>query len=32
MNIELTDEPQAIVDTTRTFTEKELIPHEVRVE
>jgi len=32
MNFELTDEQQAIVDTTRTFTEKELIPHEERVE
>ena len=32
MNFELTDEQQAIVDTTRTFTEKELIPHEELVE
>ena len=32
MNFELTDEQQAIVDTTRTFTEKELIPHEEHVE
>ena len=32
MNFDLTDEQQAIVDTTRTFTEKELIPHEERVE
>ncbi|MFM8814398.1 MAG: acyl-CoA dehydrogenase family protein [Actinomycetes bacterium] len=32
MNFELTDEQQAIVDTTRSFTEKELIPHEERVE
>jgi hypothetical protein len=28
MNFELTDEQQAIVDTTRTFTEKELIPQD----
>ena len=32
MNFDLTDEQQAIVDTTRTFTEKELIPHEELVE
>ena len=32
MNFELTDEQQASVDTTRTFTEKELIPHEELVE
>ena len=32
MNFELTDEQQAIVDTTRSFTEKELIPHEELVE
>jgi acyl-CoA dehydrogenase len=32
MNFELTEEQQAIVDTTRTFTERELIPHEAIVE
>jgi alkylation response protein AidB-like acyl-CoA dehydrogenase len=32
MDFRLTQEQQMIVDTTRTFTERELIPHEERVE
>ena len=32
MNFELTEEQQAIVATTRTFVERELMPHEETVE
>ena len=32
MDFRLTQEQEMIVDTTRTFTERELIPHEEKVE
>ena len=32
MNFELTEEQQAIVATTRSFVERELMPHEETVE
>ncbi|MFM8722414.1 MAG: acyl-CoA dehydrogenase family protein, partial [Acidimicrobiaceae bacterium] len=32
MRFELTEEQQMIVDTTRTFTERELMPYEEQVE
>ena len=32
MDFELSDEHQMIVDTVRSFTEKELMPHETLVE
>ena len=32
MNFALTDEQRAVVETTRTFVERELLPHEEEVE